>query len=526
MRRLVPLLLAALVEYQYHYPDASGVWAQQDIDDGDNPCYLDAELGCAAEGKTCSLISDLCGGQIDCGVCPDPCDLASPTTECETCEDNECTCLPATCLVLDAECGTAHDFCGGTLPCAAPCFDDPWWSSSGGASCAMFAANPGWDCTEFYAVSSDGVQATDACPVTCQTNCAEFMIDYANIQEDDGRCAAGQYCEGARRDGVIGNSTHGEIERQFVGPSRCVVCGDGFEPDEGQLACVPCQPGSAGTGGICTPCVAFRSRWMEILTPNVDRTACECQGNPGECGATWCGTTPDGCDTGGTIECGGCENLVGGVFGFACSHTLSECECVPDNCEVRNATCGDTVPDGCGGFIECGFCDEKNAFGSNYSCSDVLHEWTVPHLQQANLTQSSHQCVCVPEEAEDLCGRLNTTCGYLPDGCGGEVECIGCGGPGQIPCEISQSLQYAGSGSGGGSWGDFNGYAGAVTWTLNVSVASGDIEAWEWPCDPYQDCSLVGMVPCGDSCVPAARTPEWNSCYSRNLYDQDQPCAM
>jgi hypothetical protein len=508
-RALLPILMAAYVEWNWFQ---AGVQAQQAVGDEDNPCYLDAELGCAAEGKSCGRISDLCGGTIDCGVCGDPCDESDPTRACQTCEDNVCTCLPATCEVLDAQCGVAFDFCGDTLPCAAPCFDDPWWATAGGASCAVFALNPDWDCGADYAVSSGGVYASEACPVTCRTGCYDYMIDYANVQPDDGRCGAGQYCEGPRAEQYVGNTTHGSLQTHLVGSSRCVVCDDGFMPFSDQLSCVQCPSGSAGVGGICVPCVAYRSKWMETLTPNAARTGCECTGNPGFCAATWCGTTPDGC--GGTIECGGCENLVGGVFGYACNHTASECECVPDTCEILNATCGDAVPDGCGGFIECGACEDKNGWGSNYSCSDATGA-SVPHLQQPNLTAASHQCACVPERAEDLCPRVNTTCGTLPDGCGGLVECLGCGGLGEIPCEVSAALRSSGRGVGGGSWGE----ATPVTWDLNVSMESGDRETWTYGCDPHQNCSLVGMVLCGGDCVPAMATASWNSC------DDEQDCA-
>ncbi len=61
-RGLLAVVLGLWVEYQLQ----SGAWAQQSgrVGEDDNPCYLDAELGCAAEGKSCGRISDLCGGTI------------------------------------------------------------------------------------------------------------------------------------------------------------------------------------------------------------------------------------------------------------------------------------------------------------------------------------------------------------------------------------------------------------------------------------------------------------------------------
>ena len=359
LRSALPLALGLLGEWRYR------AWAQQTqaVGPDDNPCYLDAELGCAAERKNCGLISDLCDGQIDCGNCTDPCDPEAPVPGCRTCEENVCTCHPTNCIVVDAHCGTIPDSCGGALPCGRPCVDDPDWLTSGGASCETFAmanaAGLEWDCAAPYALSDAGVPATEACPVTCGTGCSVFMIDYDNPDPSDGRCGAGDYCNGSRSEYRVGNATHWSMEMLLDGSARCMTCPDGFEPDPQQHGCVPCPPGSAGVGGICTPCLSLRSKWMETLTPNAARTACECTPNPPDnCSATNCGTTPDGC--GGTIECGGCETLVGSVFGFACNHTLSECECVPDTCEVMNATCGAAVADGCGGWVDCSECEEKN----------------------------------------------------------------------------------------------------------------------------------------------------------------------
>ncbi len=51
-----------------------------------------------------------CGVTIECGGC------AAPLT----CKDNACTCVPRTCELLKASCGTYEDGCGSTIDCK-PC---------------------------------------------------------------------------------------------------------------------------------------------------------------------------------------------------------------------------------------------------------------------------------------------------------------------------------------------------------------------------------------------------------------------
>eukprot|EP01043_Picozoa_sp_COSAG02_P055652 COSAG02_NODE_6487_length_3542_cov_3.373221_2_plen_118_part_00 len=63
-RGLLAVLLALWAEYQLQQKPRLGVLAQGGVEEGDNPCYLDAELGCAAEEKSCGRISDRCGGTI------------------------------------------------------------------------------------------------------------------------------------------------------------------------------------------------------------------------------------------------------------------------------------------------------------------------------------------------------------------------------------------------------------------------------------------------------------------------------
>ncbi|MFO0679497.1 MAG: hypothetical protein U0169_23425 [Polyangiaceae bacterium] len=69
---------------------------------------------CSAGGKNCGVLSDGCGGLLDCGEC----DLG---LECGAETANVCgvKCVPMTCLERLAECGTIDDGCGGTLDCGS-----------------------------------------------------------------------------------------------------------------------------------------------------------------------------------------------------------------------------------------------------------------------------------------------------------------------------------------------------------------------------------------------------------------------
>ncbi len=66
--------------------------------DDDAPC---TPWTCSQAGAVCGVITDGCGGMLDCGEC--------------TPEDT--TCVPRTCALANATCGSSDDGCGGTLDC-------------------------------------------------------------------------------------------------------------------------------------------------------------------------------------------------------------------------------------------------------------------------------------------------------------------------------------------------------------------------------------------------------------------------
>lgn len=64
---------------------------------------------CEEQGKSCGIISDLCGGTADCGACLQPNHVCTIV--------NTCLCLPKTCG--SATCGTLDDGCGATIACGS-----------------------------------------------------------------------------------------------------------------------------------------------------------------------------------------------------------------------------------------------------------------------------------------------------------------------------------------------------------------------------------------------------------------------
>jgi hypothetical protein len=69
-----------------------------------------APTTCAATRATCGMLSDDCGGVLDCGTCAGGL----------TCSANVCApaaCVPVTCASLGDDCGSVPDGCGGTLDC-------------------------------------------------------------------------------------------------------------------------------------------------------------------------------------------------------------------------------------------------------------------------------------------------------------------------------------------------------------------------------------------------------------------------
>ncbi|WP_147450335.1 hypothetical protein [Corallococcus carmarthensis] len=111
------------------------------IDEGDVCALFCActPTTCAAQGKTCGVISDGCGGSLSCGTCGAG----------QTCNNNVCTCQPTTCAAAGKTCGVISDGCGGSLSCGIcdegetcvnnQCVCQPTTCAAAGATCGLIA---------------------------------------------------------------------------------------------------------------------------------------------------------------------------------------------------------------------------------------------------------------------------------------------------------------------------------------------------------------------------------------------------
>jgi len=141
-------------------------------------------------------------------------------------------------------------------------------------------------------------------------------------------------------------------------------------------------------------------------------TGCPAPCTPNTCQAGQCGSgIPDGCDTGGTIDCGGCS----GGSQYSCNEQTHACVCTPTtNCHDSNYECGQ-LNDSCT-TLQCGDCATiyNNSY---YQC------------------QTDHTCLCIPKSKEEACGAK--VCGDVSDGCE-TISCGTCTDTGQI-CSDDQT---------------------------------------------------------------------------------------
>jgi hypothetical protein len=191
-----------------------------------------------------------------------------------------------------------------------------------------------------------------------------------------------------------------------------------------------------------------------------------------------CGSVADGC--GGILDCGACgaDAACGIVTANVCSAFGDLCvpATIADACAGKQ--CG-TEGDGCGGTVDCGACPDGQACG----------------LQQA------FQCGEGPTGSDDACpariescAEVGAECGVIGNGCGGSIDCGGCGGGqlcgieapqrcGAAPrCEpLEPSVACAGK-------------CGFVSNGCGVDVAGGVIDCKvDFPCPSGQTCGGGGI---------------------------------
>jgi hypothetical protein len=123
-----------------------------------------------------------------------------------------------------------------------------------------------------------------------------------------------------------------------------------------------------------------------------------------------CGQPSDGCN--GTLNCGVCGGGQSCSSGVCIDEPVSvppPLSCMPASCQSLGAECGGPS-DGCGGSLNCGGCGDGQ-FCSNNVCVDQP------------VTPPPPPPTCVPT----TCGALGADCGVRSNGCGGTLNCGGCG---------------------------------------------------------------------------------------------------
>eukprot|EP00055_Hartaetosiga_balthica_P017168 m.113059 g.113059 ORF g.113059 m.113059 type:complete len:1041 (-) comp9260_c0_seq7:232-3354(-) len=229
-----------------------------------------------------------------------------------------------------------------------------------------FRVDRGTSCT----TCQDGTQASSD-----RTMCEPCPSNTAGVSGVCGMCGLNEVVNADRTSCVCDDSS-------ILVNGVCEQCGDGREPDEGQLMCVWCGSGSAGSGGMCSGC-------GDGEEPNGMSTVCVAcggvsAGTGGECVDCPAGMVP----TADRTSCVMCDAMMYRGEGDA------SCSLCGDGMEVfANQT-------GCGG---CGF----RKAGTNGVCS-MCGEKQVP---------SDDKTMCVDCDVVSLDGLscVHPLCGSRGD---------------------------------------------------------------------------------------------------------------
>ncbi len=189
---------------------------------------------------------------------------------------------------------------------------------------------------------------------------------------------------------VPGHLGHGD----YTNASGCCAAGVPVCVDAaGNGTCCPAPSRCLGNGVCCTP------------------TTCVAQG-------VTCGTISDNC--GGTLECGTCGD----------DQTCHQGSCCTPTCQ--GDSCGEGLPDGCGGTINCE-CPAEQVCHEGSCCSPTC-PGNACGIDLPNGCGGTINCEClagaVCHEGE-CCTPIcqGNACGEgVPDGCGGETNCECLGG--------------------------------------------------------------------------------------------------
>jgi hypothetical protein len=226
-------------------------------------------------------------------------------------------------------------------------------------------------------------------------------------------------------------------------------------------------------------------------------TGCKTTCEPGECGPI-----ADGC--GDVVECGGCtapETCGGGGEPSRCG---GDSGCTPKTCDDIGADCG-LQPDGCGGVVDCWATKAKECADPVQACIDGTCTDTTSCTKLTCKAYSKDEglcgpvsdgcggtldcgldcatgefcgvkepgkcgvAVCEPQTCEAvLKGKPAGYCGFVADGCGGEIK--NCA----VPCTGADTC-------GGGGTADVCGHGSTVCVPNKTAADCGN------SCDPISD---------------------------------------
>lgn len=345
---------------------------------GDGGCTVN--ITCASAGKNCGPISNGCGELINCGTCtlPETCGGGGTPSVCGGSQG----CVPKTCAELGADCGPMADQCGGLINCGSCALPEICGGAGVPGECGNLGSNlndAGMCVPTTCAIAGatcgtigDGCMGTLNCGGCSMGQvCGGGGVPY--------QCGGGNFCTpltcalvgatcGSIGDGCGGSITCGAA---CTAPQ---TCGGGGAPNTcgGGVTCVPksCAQLNAECGQINDGCGTI----LNCGNPCTGGEACGAGGVPNQCGGQVncvaktcaelgvnCGQVSNGCGT--LIPCGTCtgaNSCGGGGTANVCGAPPA---CVPKTCADLGANCGQ-VGDGCGGLTaNCGTCTAPDICG-------------------------------------------------------------------------------------------------------------------------------------------------------------------
>lgn len=437
-------------------------------------CELTATKdGVAVAGKReCGLVSDGCGGIVDCEGCPGTlqCGRGGVANMCASVNDNsECAVAGYECGEIDSACGGGKISCGGN--------NCPPGPDGGIQVCTDGKCGP--PCVPALPPDAGAVECgvfNNGCKGTITKACPAYDSGRPGICRGDGTCCeknacAANTCGSKLGDGCGGNTLDCPCGNNGVSNGVCSSNADG-------VAGTCCFPESTGlpkyigkcgynldlTCGVTAnlPCAdgrdACRDGSGNVVADNVLGTCCpppSCNGvcnttvvaacgTPRDCSDTSCGsgrrcTRSGGADAGAGTCCsvpscnGACNTTVTSSEDPVCDRA---CSCNSNQVCLGNDDAGVADPDG--GVA--GTCCTKPSCGSGNSqkCNTTVSACGID--LSCGGCPSTHQCVNNTCTRIKNCGDYGSACGKdLDDGVGGNT--VNCPCSGGYTCSTNVSGQ-------------------------------------------------------------------------------------